>query len=133
MKAEVKGNALVVTSSMKAEDILKIKKARPEALALVEEEDGMKNMVFFVDVTAPGGEPAIENDYIVFDGTTHDEAKLATATVLLRGKIGDPKETVAELFGTALVRLQKLEATIPAVLETVNAEHAALLECISAE
>ena len=132
MKAEIKGNALIVTSTLKVEDILKVKKARPEALALVEEKDGVKNMVFFVDAN-PGGEPAVENDYIVFDGHTHDEEKFATATLLLRGKIGDPKETVADLFGTALVRLQKLEATIPAVLETVNAEHAALLECISAE
>lgn len=132
MKAEVKGNALIVTSSMKAEDLLKIKKAKPEALALTEENDGVKSMVFFVDV-ALGGEPCIEPEFIVFDGTTHDAEKYATATILLRGDIGDPRETVAELFGAELMKLRRLEATLPAVLETVQAEHAALLECISAE
>lgn len=132
MKAEVKGNALIITSSMKAEDLLKIKKAKPEALALTEENDGVKSMVFFIDV-ALGGEPRVEPEFIVFDGTTHDEEKYATATILLRGEIGDPRETVAELFGQELMKLRRLEATLPEVLENVQVEHAALLECISAE
>ena len=79
MKAEIKGNALIVTSSMKAEELLQIKKAKPDALSLVEDNDGFKNVVFWVDINL-GGEPCIEPEYIVFDGTTHDEAKYATAT-----------------------------------------------------
>ena len=130
MKATINGNALVITTSMKAEDIKQIKKSRPEALTLYEEHDGIKDPVFCIDL---GYKANVDDMGIVFDGTTHDEHKYATATLLLKGDLGNVKETVADLFGVALSRLQKLEATLPAVLEGVAADRAALMNAIEAQ
>lgn len=132
MKATITGNALVITSGIKAEDIIKIRNARPKALVLTEEEDGVKTQVFGIDINLDG-EAVVDDMGIVFNGTTHDENKYATATLLLCGDVGDIKETVAELFGLAITRLQKLEATLPEVLDQVNADHAALLDAITVE
>lgn len=130
MKTTINGNALVITSSLKVEDIQKIRKTRPEALTLYEEHDNVKEPVFYVEL---GSKAQISDMGIVFDGATHDGQKLATATVLLKGDLGNVKETVADLFGVSMARLQKLEAALPAVLESVAAERNAIMAAIEVQ
>ena len=127
-KITIAGEAVVVTSSMKLEDLVKIKKYRPDALVLRGGEDG-KEPIFCVGVTNCGA-GTINKYGAEFGGATHDDAKLASIT-LISDVEGDIKEAIADTFGVAVLNLNKLEATLPAVLEEIEAEKAAILENIT--
>lgn len=129
MNARLNGTALVVTSNVKREDIEKLAIRCPDALNLYRGEDDKKELVFTVGLTE--GDAEIQDFCIVFNSQTHDEVKLATATIMLRGDLGeDPKETIADLFGPALKNLKDWEAGIPAVLQKVDTEHAELVSLV---
>lgn len=129
-KITIAGNAVVVTSALKLEDYRTIAKYRPDALILNGGEDG-KTPIFAVAVTDRGnGE--INKYGATFGSESHDEAKLATIT-MAADCVGndDIKEFVADQIGSAVINLHKLEETLPAVLEEITAEKAAVMESIS--
>lgn len=130
MNATVTGNALVITSSVKVEEIEKLKKAAPEALTLYKEENGKKNPDFIVGVemSCPA---CVEEFAVVFDGKAYDTG-FATATVGLPNFEGkeEAQNYVADHYGAALTKLRAWEQTVPAVLARVAAERSALLELI---
>lgn len=128
-KVVIAGEAVVVTSSVKLADLRKIAKYRPEALVLKGGEDG-KEPIFRVGVCSGSGKI---NKYGAEFGTeTHDDAKLATITLVVsEGMSGDVREAVAESIGTSILNLNKLEATIPAILAEIDAEKGAILDNIT--
>jgi len=130
MNATLKGTALVVTSAVKTKEIKELAARCPDALNLYEGEGDKKEMVFNVSLSN-NGDAELQDFCIVFNGTSFDEAKNATATILLRGDLGEnPKETLADIFGVCLKNLKKWEEGIPAVLAKVRADHAALVGLI---
>lgn len=125
-KIIIAGDAVVVTSALKLEEIRKVEKYRPKALYLMGGEDG-KEPIFRVGTSKKGsiGEYGIE-----FASATHDDEKLASITVGAPVAAGDIKDAVAEFYGPIIMNLNKVEAAIPAVLDEIDAEKAAVLENI---
>ena len=73
----------------------------------------------------------LSEDYTTKKYSSNDE-KLATIT-MYAGCTGDDdiKEVVADQIGAAIINLSKLEETLPAVLEEITAEKAAVMDSIS--
>ena len=66
-----------------------------------------------------------------FGSESHDDAKLATITFGLSAGDGDIKEQVADVLGSAIINLSKLEETLPEALEQIADEKAAVMETIT--
>ena len=127
-KVTIAGDAVVVSSSMKLEDLKTIAKYRPKALTLMGGDNG-KEPVFAIGITSGPG--SINNFGVSFGRESHDEQKLATVTMVLKGATGDVAEHVADVLGAALISLGKLEAQLPAVLEEIADEKAAVMSNIT--
>jgi len=127
-KITIAGEAVVVTSAIKFEDLRKVEKYRPSALVLKGGEDG-KEPIFKIGTCCGAGKINLYG--AEFGAASHDDAKLATITLFTGKPDGDIKEAVAESIGTAILNLNKLEATIPAVLAEIDAEKTAILDNIT--
>lgn len=127
-KVVIAGEAVVVTSAMKLEELETIKKYRPNALVLMGGEDG-KEPVFAIDVTSGAG--SINTYGASFNAVSHDDQKLATITMVANGVKGDVREWVADQIGGAIINLNKLEETLPGVLAEIQAEKDTVMANIS--
>ena len=123
-KITIAGDAAVVTSAMKLEDIKTIEKYRPKELVLKGGEDG-KEPIFAVGTTNGAG------NINSFGAETRDDEKLACITLFLDGVTGDVKDWVADRLGAAIINLNKLEEKLPAVLDEIAAEKANVLSNIT--
>ena len=123
-KITIVGDAYVVTSSLTLSDLLKIQKYAPCALVLKDAEG--KTPIFGVCVGSGSG--SINANGAEFAPTTSNADGFATITVCVKGGItGDAKEFVAEQLGTAILRLNELEDTLPAVIADIDAKKAQVL------
>lgn len=129
-KLSILGNAVVVTSAIKLEDIRTIEKYNRDALILKEDVEGKKVPVFGV---ATGSTSEINQNGATFADATRDDDKFAQITLCTcaAGITGDVKEWAADKFGKAITRLNRLEATIPAVLDGIAADKAAVMANIT--
>lgn len=127
---KVFGNAVVITSALKAEDIKLAAKYQPEALILKD-----KNDVPFFGVGTTTGTGSITDSGVYFDGVSRDGAGLATLTLGFTGsdKPEEIKDQIADKFGIAIARLNKVEATIPAVINDIAAQKATVVAAIEVE
>ena len=129
-KITIAGDAIVITSSQKLEDIKLLEKYRPKALSLFETgENGKKDEVFKVGSTT--GEGGITQFGASFGSTTHDDEKFATITMSLPRGVTDAKKYVADTVGVAILNLNKVEAQFAEALAEVVAEKAAVMENIT--
>lgn len=111
----IAGQAVVVTSSLKLEDIKKVEKYRPDALVLKGGKDG-KEPIF-----ALGAGTASINDYgILFDRETRDDSKLATMTLTFSYDGDDIKEQVIDKIGGAIEHLKEFEKTLPDIVAEID-------------
>lgn len=132
-KISIVGEAVVITSALKLEDIKTVAKYRPAALTLMGGEDG-KEPIFKLGV----GDHGTINQYgAEFAAATHDDEKLATMTLIMQvsddATADDIKELVADGIGGYVATLNKLEAAIPAVLEEIKVEREAIMASISVQ
>lgn len=126
----IAGQAVVVTSAMKLEDIKTIKKYRPDALTLKGGEDG-KEPIFSISVCSSGA-GNINKYGAEFAHATHDDAKLATMTIVIpHNDDVDIKAVVADTIGAYVLNLNKLEETLPSVMNEIAAEKARILANIT--
>lgn len=128
-KITIAGNAVVVTSALKLEDIKTIAKYQPKALTLMGGEDG-KEPIFAIGTTAPG-KGSISSVGASFDREANDGSKLATITVVDTVPDTNVKDWAADKLGAAIMALNALEAKLPEVLSTIAANKAAVMENIS--
>lgn len=120
-KITVAGQAVVVTSEMKLEDLKTIKKYRPEALTLFQEdENGGKDPIFGIGVGKGCGD--INKYGAEFGSASRDDAKKAQITMCLPEGVENVKEYISDTLGAALLKLNRLEATLPTVIEEIEAE-----------
>ena len=116
-KVKTMGQAVVVVSEVKLDDIKKIEKYRPEALILKGGEDG-KEEIFRIGT----GAGKINTYGASFGEATRDDDKFATITMTTTYNGDDIKGFIADELGAALTTLGKLEKTIPAVIAAINKE-----------
>jgi len=128
-KVTIAGDAVVITSELKLEDIQTISKYRPKALTLMGGENN-KEPIFVLGTSADG---SINKYGASFSGVARDGSGKATITMMMRGNTAEIKEAVADKFGAALISLGKLEAAMPAVLEEIAAERATIMANISVQ
>lgn len=128
-KFTIAGNALVITSSMSMGNLETIKKYRPKALKLMGGENN-KEELFCIDVVS-GGNGSISAFGACFGSATHDAEKKACITVDLGNVTGDIKDYVADKYGQAVIYLNQLEATLPAVLTEITEQKAGIIANIT--
>jgi len=127
-KISITGSAAVITSALKLEDLKLIKKYRPEALTLMGGKDNDEEL-YTIDVLENEAPGAINRFGATFGTATRDENKLAVITAMINlegvenSKISD---YVADLYGGAIMNINKLEATLPAVVEAIGKEREAI-------
>ena len=124
----IAGDAAVVKSTMKLEDIKTIEKYRPKELILKGGEDG-KEPIFAIGTTSGTGN--INSVGASFGSETRDDDKLACITLIISGATGDVKDWVADRLGAAIINLNKLEQKLPAVLAEIAAEKAEVVSNIT--
>jgi hypothetical protein len=115
-KTTIAGNSFVITSDIPMADLEVVKKCRPSALALIDEET--KETMFKVGI----GSSSANDHGISFGGVTNDDKKLATATLPIPADVEDAKEFVLDKAGLALANLAKIEAGIATALKDIKAE-----------
>ena len=120
------GEAVVITSGAKLEDIRKIAKYRPSALVLLGGEDG-KEPVFAVGLSSKRA-GSINSFSVDFGGCDADG--FAQVTVAYNGPGECVREHLADSIGPQLTMLGKLEESWPAILAEIDADVARILDCI---
>jgi len=120
----IAGNSFVVASDVAMKDLETVKKYRPSALTLVDEET--KEAYFKVGV----GSNSLSDHGISFGGVSNDEEKVATATLCIPADVEDVKEYVLDKAGLAISNLNKVEKGIAAALEEIKADRDAIAERI---
>lgn len=132
-KITIAGDAAVITSAAKLEDIKLLEKYSPDALCLFDEnsETGRKEVSFRVGTTA--GKGSVGTFGASFGSAAHDGTGLATITMGLPAGVTDANaaEKVADALGTAILKLKKVEEQIAPAVAAVAEEKAAIMEDIT--
>lgn len=126
-KITVMGDAVVITSALKLEDLANIAKYRKKSLILKGGEDG-KEPIFGICVKE-GSVGSIDANGAVF-GRADTNGKAMITLV----KTGDPatvKARLADELGGALMNLNKLESQLAGVVSEIAADKATVLDSIS--
>lgn len=125
-KIVIAGDAVVVKSELKLEDIKTIAKYEPKALTLMGGEDG-KEPIFAVGLTTDAGDININGASF---GKADADGK-ATITMVMQGVPTEKaKDWVADRLGSAIMHLNALEAKLPEVLSSISTKRAAVMEGI---
>ena len=128
-KIVIAGEAVVITSSLKLEDIKAIEKYRPNDLVLKGGEDG-KEPIFRIGATTGAG--SINSVGASFGREASDGSGLACITMVKTGVPTDNiKEWVADSLGSAITNLNALEEKLPEVLTAINTQKATVMANIT--
>lgn len=126
-KISVVGEAVVVTSAIKMEDLQMVKKYRPDALILKGGEEG-KTPIFGITANPAGG--SLTRVGAVFSSAAQDGSGLATLTMMLPRGIENIKEYIADAFGEGFTHLEEMEKLLPAVVADITADREAMMSKI---
>lgn len=128
-KINVIGNAIVVTSGISLEAIKLIEKYRPQALVLFEGEGDKKQAIFKVST---GNSGSISKFGVIFNSATRDDSKLAVVTTVDENVPAEKiDQYLIDKIGTSIIKLNQLEAGLPAIIEEIKAEQEAILSNIT--
>ena len=126
-KVTIAGNSFVITSAIPMADLETVKKYRPAALTIVDEES--KETLFRVGI---GTTSSANDNGVTFSGVSNDERKLATATLPIPSDIEcEAKDYVLDKVGLALANLNKIEDGISEALEEIKTQRDTIAENIT--
>ena len=128
MKIKISGDAFVLTSTIKEEEMALLKKNKPDALK-IKDEDG--NDVFCVGYNT--GRPSISAFGITFGGTTRDENKNLTLTCPIPAGTVSAKEYVADIVNGVKANVEKIEKKVATDYTKVSEARKKLLDEIEGE
>ena len=120
----IAGSSYVITSGVAMEDLELVKKYRPSALTLTDEET--KEPYFKVGT----GSSSVSDYGISFGGVSNNEHKLTTATLPIPSDVEDAKEYVLDTAGLAISNLRKVEAGISQALTDIRTDRNSVAESI---
>ncbi len=126
-KIVIAGDAVVVKSDLKLEDIKTIAKYQPKALTLMGGEDN-KEPIFALGATT--GDGSINSVGASF-GRADAEGKAYVTIVMPGVPTEKAKDWVADTLGGALMNLNTLEGKLPEVLADIAAKRTTVMENIS--
>lgn len=126
-KITIAGDAVVISSSLKLEDIQTVQKYNPGALSLMGGKDN-KETIFSICATTGAG--SINSIGASFGRTAHDGSGTAVVTMTIPGDVENVKEWAADTFGTAVTYLGMLEESIPGILEDILAKKQSVMGSI---
>ncbi len=109
-KVIIAGNACVLFSDLKLDDIKELRQNHPEALSL---KDGMGQTILTVDLDQDSAGQATGNQ-VVFGPTASREGK-ATITLLIDPEEEDFVGMVRDKIGNSLMKLTELENKIAGI------------------
>ena len=118
VKVSLMGKVFILTSTIKREDYELLSKYRKEALVVYENDE----VVFGVGLAKEGK----INDVSVTFGSETDGDGYARLTIPFAGK----KDEAADKWGRSIMRLEKLEADLPKVIDEVKKEFAEIKDKI---
>lgn len=127
---KIVGDAAVLTSEIKLDDIKLVEKTNPRALSLFGEEDGHEVALFTVGASKTAGFQGCVTKAGITFGKASRDGGYAQITFPVPEGDGDPKELVADKIGVALMNLNKIEGCLPDVIDDINAAKATMLDCI---
>jgi hypothetical protein len=125
-KIIVSGDGVTVKFDKTLDEIKTLEKHNPKALRLFDED---KNEVF--RVASISGEGSINAYGATFGSESRDDAKNAILTLIMPSEARDAKAWVEEVIGTAILKLNKVEAQMTEALTQVNSDLAAVRESIT--
>lgn len=123
-KIMIVGDASVIVSALKFEDIQMVEKYRPGKLVLMGGKDNDEPQ-FAINTGRTG---SVSEYGITFNNK--DDAGYAIVTQVIVGNPDDRKAFIADTIGASIVNLNKLEEEIPAVITEIRAEKEAVLASI---
>ena len=128
MKIKISGDVFVLTSTIKEEEMALLKKNKPDALKITD-EDG--NDVFCVGYNT--GRPSISAFGITFGGTTRDENRHLTLTCPIPAGTVSAKEYVADIVNGVKANVEKIEKKVSTDYTKVSEARKKLLDEIEGE
>lgn len=126
-KIIIAGDAMIIESAYTLDDIATLKKYRPKALTLFD-NDG-KSEVFKVGLTCGTG--SISNYGASFGSSSKNEAGRAIITVMIPSCVEDAKAYAEEVVGAAIIKLNMVEDQFGEALADVAAERQEVRENIT--
>lgn len=121
----IAGRCYVVTSKLSLADFELVKKHRPKALKILDEET--LEELFAVDV----GSDSISKYGISFNSVSNDEGKLATATMMIPHDVDDVQEYVVDKAGATIANLNRIEDGLQTVLDEIRSENKKVIDSIT--
>lgn len=130
-KLTATGNAAVLTSAIKLEDLKLIEKYKPEALTLTVRDDDNHKVPVFRAATTKNAYGSVNKNGVCF-AQQADANGFAIVTMAMDFKnVADPKDELEDAFGSALARLNELEQALAGVTEEIGKERDAVREMIT--
>ena len=127
----ISGNALVIKSGVKFDDLVAVSKYRPEALKL---RDGGKpegKVVFGVGFS--NGDFGSLTEFGATFNNKPDASGAATITITVQDFGENPAETVADTFGGALVKLAEIEKALPKAVAEIAKQKEDVMKTITVQ
>lgn len=126
-KIVIAGDAVVIKSELKLEEIKTIEKYNAKALTLMGGEDGKEPIYRIGSTTGDGSINSVGASF----GRADAEGKAYVTMVMQNVPTEKAKDWVADTLGAALMNLNALEAKLPEVLASISAQRATVMENIS--
>lgn len=121
MKTIIFGNEVALISAIKTDDMVKVERYEPKAMALRDDND---NSIFEFGIAREG---CVAPFGIWFDDTT-DEGYAIVKKPVYGENIDEKKKFIAETYGKAIMQTQEMEAQLTATLEKINADLNAVID-----
>ena len=129
MTCKIVGNTAVIQSAFTLAKLIEVYKNAPDALVLYADEEH-KTPVFKIGLTAnPEGDFGNYGISFYAGPSANEDEKPSVSVTVNTG--GDKKEYVADTYGAALRKLNKLEESLHGVLAEIEREHAEILGAIT--
>lgn len=123
----IAGDAMVIESAQTLETIKTLEKHNPKALTLLD-DDG-KTVIFKVGTTSGKGNINVYG--ASFGSASKNDEQKAIITMELPADTTDAKAYAEDFVGTAIIKLNAVEAQFEAALAGVEAEKATIRESIT--
>lgn len=129
-KTKMFGESIVITSTLKLEELKSVAKYYKEKLNLYGGESG-KDLLFGIRI-APSGYGTLNENGACFAPTTRIEGGYACITMDIPAGVVDAKKWMVDEHGGALMHLAELEKKLPDVVAQIVAAEKAVADSIEA-